>query len=143
METVNLFQLANQQSRWLSVRQAAIAGNIANVNTPGYGTVEVEPFQKVLDGTRVALTATQAGHIGNNAGDAAFSVRQEDGSKSLMPSQNSVQLEEELVKGGEVRRAFEINTAIVNLGTFLGAVCFFVGAYLLLPPKRVLRPVAG
>jgi hypothetical protein len=26
-----------------------------------------------------------------------------------------------------------LNTAIVNTGTFLGAVCFFVGAYLLLP----------
>ncbi len=26
-----------------------------------------------------------------------------------------------------------LNIAIVNLGTFLGAVCFFVGAYLLLP----------
>jgi hypothetical protein len=27
-----------------------------------------------------------------------------------------------------------VNTTLVNLGTFLGAVCFFVGAYLLLPP---------
>jgi hypothetical protein len=27
----------------------------------------------------------------------------------------------------------ELNTTIVNTGTFLGAVCFFVGAYLLLP----------
>ncbi len=28
-----------------------------------------------------------------------------------------------------------VNITIVNLGTFLGAVCFFVGAYMLLPPK--------
>jgi len=28
----------------------------------------------------------------------------------------------------------ELNTTIVNSGTFAGAVCFFVGAYLLLPP---------
>jgi len=27
-----------------------------------------------------------------------------------------------------------LNITIVNLGTFLGAVCFFIGAYLLLPP---------
>ena len=27
-----------------------------------------------------------------------------------------------------------INLTVVNSGTFLGAVCFFVGAYLLLPP---------
>ena len=29
-----------------------------------------------------------------------------------------------------------LNTTIVNSGTFLGAVCFLVGAYLLLPPAR-------
>jgi hypothetical protein len=28
----------------------------------------------------------------------------------------------------------ELNTTIVNSGTFLGAVCFLVGAYVLLPP---------
>ena len=27
-----------------------------------------------------------------------------------------------------------VNVTLVNLGTFLGAVCFLVGAYLLLPP---------
>jgi len=30
MEPVNLFDLAAKQSQWLSVRQSAIAGNIAN-----------------------------------------------------------------------------------------------------------------
>jgi len=29
-----------------------------------------------------------------------------------------------------------INIAIVNTGTFLGAICFLVGAYLLLPPSQ-------
>ena len=63
MEPVNLFDLAAQQSRWLAVRQSAVAGNVANVNTPGYGTVDVEPFEKVLDKTGVAMAATQAGHL--------------------------------------------------------------------------------
>ena len=30
----------------------------------------------------------------------------------------------------------ELNTTIVNSGTFAGAVCFFAGAYLLLPPAN-------
>ncbi len=34
----------------------------------------------------------------------------------------------------------ELNTTIVNSGTFLGAVCFLVGAYVLLPPRG--RPSA-
>ena len=37
----------------------------------------------------------------------------------------------------------ELNTTIVNAGTFLGAVCFLVGAYVLLPPARRRRPGDG
>jgi hypothetical protein len=32
-----------------------------------------------------------------------------------------------------------VNITVVNVGTFLGAVCFFVGAYLLLPPAKGAR----
>ena len=114
MEPVNLFDLAAQQSRWLAVRQSTIAGNVANVNTPGYGTVEIEPFEKVLDKSRVAMAATQSGHLGGSAMQAGFAVHQEDRSASVLPSENSVVLENELMKTGEVRRAFELNTAIVK-----------------------------
>jgi hypothetical protein len=36
-----------------------------------------------------------------------------------------------------------INIGIVNLGTFGGAVCFFLGAYLLLPPVQTTVPSEG
>ena len=32
-----------------------------------------------------------------------------------------------------------INTAIVNTGTFVGALCFLVGSYVLLPPAAARR----
>lgn len=32
-----------------------------------------------------------------------------------------------------------LNTTLVNLGTFAGAVCFFLGGYLLLPPAAAAR----
>ncbi len=35
-----------------------------------------------------------------------------------------------------------VNISLVNAGTCLGAVCFFVAAYLLLPPRTAPRPVA-
>jgi flagellar basal-body rod protein FlgB len=35
MQPVSLFDLASQQARWLSVRQSAVAGNVANINTHG------------------------------------------------------------------------------------------------------------
>ena len=114
MEPVNLFDLAAQQSRWLAVRQSTITGNVANVNTPGYGTVEIEPFEKVLDKSRDAMAETQVSHLGGSAMQAGFAVHQEDRSASVLPSENSVVLENELMKSGEVRRAFELNTAIVK-----------------------------
>jgi flagellar basal-body rod protein FlgB len=114
MQPVNLFDLASQQSQWLAVRQAAIAGNVANVNTPGYGAFEVEPFEKVLDNTRVAMSTTQEGHFSGGATEAGYAVRQADREIAAMPSGNTVVLEDELMKAGEVSRTFELNTAIVK-----------------------------
>ena len=36
MEPIHLFDLASQQARWLTVRQATVASNVSNANTPGY-----------------------------------------------------------------------------------------------------------
>lgn len=111
---VNLFELAAKQAQWLSVRQSAVAGNIANVNTPGYHALTVEPFEKVLDGTRVAMQVTQPGHIVPGAGAENVAVRQRDDKPTILPSDNSVVLENELMDAGDVRRAFTLNTAIVK-----------------------------
>ena len=114
MQPVNLFDLASQQARWLSVRQTAVSSNIANANTPGYGAVDVEPFEAVLDKTRVAMRATHPQHISTGVTDGAFAVKQINDSVPVMPSGNTVVLETELMKSGEVRRTFEMNTAIVK-----------------------------
>jgi len=114
MQPVNLFDLASQQARWLSVRQTAVSSNIANANTPGYGAVDVEPFEAVLNQTRVAMRATHPRHLAVGATADALAVRQVNESTPIMPSGNSVVLETELMKAGEVRRTFELNTAIVK-----------------------------
>jgi flagellar basal-body rod protein FlgB len=114
MESVNLFALATQQSKWLAVRQTAVAGNVANVNTPGYVAVDVEPFEKVLDNTGVRLAATDAGHLTGRSGETGFAMAEQDDAPAVLPSGNSVVLENELLKAGEIRRQFELNTAIVK-----------------------------
>lgn len=114
MQPVNLFDLASQQARWLSVRQTAVSGNIANVNTPGYRATDVAPFESILNSKTVALASTQPGHFGGGAMKAAFSVREVEKQDTNLPSANSVVLEDELIKSNEVRRSFEMNTAIVK-----------------------------
>jgi flagellar basal-body rod protein FlgB len=113
MEPVNLFDLASKQAHWLAVRQTAVAGNIANANTPGYTAMDVEPFEKVLDRSAVTLAATQAGHLGDRA-NGGFAVKPIDYTGAPMPSKNTVALEDELMKAGDVRRSFELNTTIVK-----------------------------
>ena len=114
MEPVNLFDLASKQAEWLAVRQTAVADNIANANTPGYLANDVEPFEKVLDRTAVTLASTQAGHLGSATANGGYSVKPIDYDGPIMPSKNTVVLENELMKAGEVRRSFELNTAIVK-----------------------------
>lgn len=114
VQPINLFDLASQQARWLSVRQSAVAGNIANANTPGYHAVEVEPFQSVLDDKRVSMATTQPRHLLAGATEAAFTVKEIENQDTAVPSKNTVVLEDEMMKSGDVRRSFELNTAIVK-----------------------------
>ena len=44
MTPIHLFNVVSQHNRWLAARQTAIAGNVANANTPGYKALDVQPF---------------------------------------------------------------------------------------------------
>lgn len=114
MQAVNLFELAAHQAKWLAVRQSAVSSNIANVNTPGFRAMDVEPFQNLVSGPRVTMASTHAGHMGPSASEASFSMKEIESDAPALPSENSVELENELIKAGEVRRAFELNTGLVK-----------------------------
>ncbi len=113
MDTVQLFDLASQQARWLSVRQTAVANNIANANTPGYRSVDVQPFRQVLDNSLMMQTVTHPSHMRATGFSSAVTRIETDGSPSNTSS-STVKLENELVKSGEVAHAYELNTAIVK-----------------------------
>lgn len=114
MQQVNLFSLASEQAKWLSVRQATVSGNIANVHTPGYASKDVEPFEQVLSNTRVSLQQTHVNHVSLGATSQDFQIRENEVSGAELPSNNTVAIEEELMKAGEVRRGLELNTGIVK-----------------------------
>ena len=116
MEPVTLFDLATKQAQWLSVRQSAIAGNIANANTPGYTADDVEPFEKVLDQHRACRCAPPRPAISaaRRPMPASPSSRRKIARRRSCRPKNTVVLENELMKAGEVRRSFELNTAIVK-----------------------------
>ena len=114
MGDVNLFSLSSQYSRWLTVRQTAVSQNIANANTPNYSNVDVRPFSETLDKLPLDLARTSPGHMSIGA-SAAQQVRTANGAKwDETLSGNSVNLEQELMKAGDVNRAFALTTSLAK-----------------------------
>lgn len=109
-----VLSLASQQAQWLGLRQQTIAGNVANANTPGFRAADVQPFADVMERTGSPLSTTDARHIGQTPGEMSASrLRASDGWETSL-SGNSVSLEKEMMKAGEVHRSFALNTGIVK-----------------------------
>ena len=115
MSQLYLFAMASQNNRWLSTRQAAVAGNVANANTPGYKAQEVAPFEAAMDSVRTEMTATNAKHLslGDTRRTSSAPVAEQT-EWETMHSGNSVSLEQELIKAGEINRSYRLNTSVVK-----------------------------
>ena len=89
MESIQLFALASRQAEWLSTRQTLVSGNIANANTPGFRAKESPTSSYVVE------------------------PEVDEGSAAQL-SGNSVDLSEELMKQGSIKRDYDLNAAIVK-----------------------------
>lgn len=114
MEPIQLFGLASRQAHWLSVRQTVVAGNIANANTPGFVARDVEPFEQVLETTGNRMAATHPAHFVEDSMRNSVRATTLDEDVDVQVSGNSVTMADELIKSGEVRRQFELNTGLVR-----------------------------
>lgn len=107
-----VLQLASQRTQWLSARKSLIASNVANANTPGYHAVDLQPFSAVLDSTQVTMVSTNPGHMTPTQDDfdAARVVESDPTDETL--SGNSVNLEQEMIKLGDVNRDYSMATNV-------------------------------
>ncbi len=106
MSETYLTRLASERTSYLSARQSLIAQNVANVNTPGYRAVDLKPFSATLQEAAVAMAVTNPAHITPTAQelDPPKPVENDGGEATI--SGNSVNLEGEMVKLGEVGRDY-------------------------------------
>jgi flagellar basal-body rod protein FlgB len=97
---VDVIHTLRRQMTIAAARQAAAAGNLANVDTPNYKAVEVT-FAEALD-TQVAMTnpqhLTAAGPSGVSTREVPDAVARRDG--------NTVVLDQELLKMGRAGGEF-------------------------------------
>ena len=69
---IGLFDLAERRLAWIARRQAVLAQNIANANTPHFQPHDLKPFAAALSGMNAsAPVRTQPNHLAGAAGGAS------------------------------------------------------------------------
>lgn len=111
---VYLFDLASQHARYLAVRQAAIAGNVANANTPAYRARDVMPFAQVLAKTGLDMASTASAHLESEGNRIPVRDVRPGENWEVLDSASGVSLEKEMLKAGEVSREHSLDTAVVK-----------------------------
>jgi flagellar basal-body rod protein FlgB len=109
---IGLFDLAERRLAWADRRQAVLAQNIANTNTPGYRPRDLKPFAAMLSGAgAIAPVRTQPNHISAVSGDRAPgetearpAARASDG--------NAVTLDDQLIRVADTETTHALVTTI-------------------------------
>jgi len=114
MRIDNVLDLAGRQASWLLSRQSLVAQNVANVNTPGYKSVDLKPFDGALQAASLRLARTSPLHmiVEERATDAATLDDSSLQKNETYFSGNDVSLEREMMKGGEINRLYTLNAAV-------------------------------
>ena len=114
MDEVYLFGLSSRRAEWLANRQAIVAENIANVNTPGYTSKDIKGFSDAMEATHLAMAGTDRLHLTGGSGRAVGVEGQQEEAWDVTHSGNSVTLEQEMLKSGEVSSQYTLNASIAK-----------------------------
>lgn len=112
-EKLDIFRMSHAMARHAGARQALIAQNMANADTPGYAARDLTPFRAYIDtGTGdFRPRATRSAHLHGAGVNRLYdpSIRPEG---EADPNGNSVSIETEMVKAVEVKRQHDRALAI-------------------------------
>jgi flagellar basal-body rod protein FlgB len=112
---IYLYKLASQRISYLSTRQSLVAGNVANANTPSFKALDLKPFAATLQETALSMSVTDPAHITPTAQELDAPKPSEEEAANATVSGNSVDLESEMVKLGEVSRDYSMSTGIQKI----------------------------
>jgi flagellar basal-body rod protein FlgB len=109
---VDPLALAERRLAWLDRRQAVLAQNVANADTPGYRPRDLTPFQRELEGQRrLTLARTTAGH-GAGSPRGLSDARPERRAAESTPDGNAVSLDREAMRIAETDTAHALAFAV-------------------------------
>jgi len=121
-----LIRLLTEKMAYLGQRQAVLAQNVANANTPGYKAKDLAPFSfsDALKETQSGMRTTDPRHIipASMAGVNAATKRAR--SFETVPSGNSVELEQQMMQVSNTAVDYQAVTAMYRkfIGLFRTAI---------------------
>ena len=108
---LKVFGMASAMAAHAGRRQAVIAQNMANADTPGYRARDLPPFSQSYAQAAAALRKTRPAHL-SDKGNAAVTRASTATDRTTDPNGNTVSLELELMKSVEVKRQHDRAVAI-------------------------------
>ncbi|GHU01007.1 flagellar basal body rod protein FlgB [Alphaproteobacteria bacterium] len=112
ISSMRVFSAATRQMEWLAARQKAVAGNIANINTPRYMPSDLTPLDFAGElgqkASRTTMTRTSAGHMAApSAADSLKAGRRGRPFETTL-DKNGVVLEEQMAKEKDIAQAYQV-----------------------------------
>lgn len=111
-QTMDTYGALTRRMDFLAARQATITGNIANANTPGYLSRDLQ-MKPAEGGTSFAMAMTNAKHLQAARGVEASGKVVED-STNIQHNGNSVRLDEEMLKMNQTQGDYRLMTELYS-----------------------------
>jgi flagellar basal-body rod protein FlgB len=117
MSNLSLFQMARTQMDWLGDRQALLAQNIANADTPSYRAKDLKglDFSRELRDIRpIALKGTASQHLQSTMDRPDFRTERLRGREvyEVNPNKNGIVLEEQMIKVSDTQMQYQLASNI-------------------------------
>jgi flagellar basal-body rod protein FlgB len=121
-----LIRLMTEKMSYLGQRQSVLAQNVANANTPGYTAKDLTPFSfnDALKEASGGMTVTDPRHIVPASMAGVNASTKKAHSFETVPSGNSVELEQQMMKVSTTSIDYQESAAIYRkiLGLFRTAI---------------------
>jgi flagellar basal-body rod protein FlgB len=109
---IGLFDVAEKRLVWTAQRQSVLAANIANANTPGFQSRDVDSFASVLAGTgSVAPVRTQPAHMTGTVPNGLASLTKDPPTVRAIDG-NTVMLDQQLTKVADTETTQSLVTTV-------------------------------
>lgn len=110
---LDIFKMSSAMATHAGQKQAIVAQNVANSDTPGYVARDIAAFKTTFEPATGAAQqrATRVGHMNGSSGKMGMLAPQEDNFEST-PNGNQVSLEVEMLKSVDAKRQHDRALAI-------------------------------